>query len=72
MNIKDCAILQKCADEAIVHRDKVAVTLAEEYFNTGSVTKETQNAYHEARLGVESTQRDLEYCMGLELASIED
>ena len=72
MNINDCAILKKCADDAIAHKNEVAVTLAEEYFNNGLVSKATLNAYHEARLGVESTQRDLEYCMGLELASIED
>ena len=72
MNIKDCSILQKCADDAIAYRNEMAVALAEEYFSTGKVSNKTLASYNEARLGVESTQKDHDYCMGLELASIEE
>ncbi len=70
MTLTDCSILQKCYDEAVKKIQDAAIAVADEYACTGQVTKDTLNAYKISKLGVESTGRDLEYCLNLEIQEI--
>lgn len=72
MNLNDACILQKCHDDAVTEMEHAAVAVAEEYYSAGKVEKATLARYNEARMGVESTRKDLEYCIGLELAAIDE
>ena len=72
MTMNDLDALNRAHDGACKELNRCAVAIAESVLEKRSVTKSDLKAYEIAKLGVESTRRDLEYCMGLALAEILD
>lgn len=71
MTMKDMDALNRAHDMAVKHMGDMAVVIAEQVNEGKTPTEQMLKDYRVARLGVESTRRDLEYCMGLEIAQIE-
>ena len=67
MTMKDIDALNRAHDSAVQEMNRCAVVIAESVLEKRSTTKADVNAYKVARLGVESTRRDLENCMTIEL-----
>lgn len=72
MTRKDMDILNRAHEEAIRKMHAAAVAIAEDIADGEQPSKEMVNEYKWCRLGVESTRRDLEYALSLELAYIMD
>lgn len=70
MTMKDLAALNKAHDLAIEEMNRCGVVIAEAVLEKKSPTSEDIKAYQVARLGVESTRRDLENCLSMELSEI--
>lgn len=67
MTMKDIDALNRAHDSAVQEMNRCAVTIAESVLEKKSTTAKDVNAYKVARLGVESTRRDLENCISNEL-----
>ena len=63
MERKDLDILIECNKEAIGKRNAIAVNIADDLCAGRVITDAILREYRFARLGVESTARDLENCM---------
>lgn len=63
MERKDLDILIECNEEAIGKRNAIAVKIADALCAGAVITDKMLREYRFARLGVESTARDLENCM---------
>ena len=72
MTQKDLDILNRCHSDAIKAMQDAAVAIAEAVADGETPSKEMVNEYKWSRLGVESTRRDLENCLAIELAEIMD
>ena len=72
MTSKDLDIMNRCHEGAIRRMQAAAVAIAEAVAEGETPSKEMVSEYKLSRLGVESTRRDLEYCLALELAEIMD
>ena len=70
MTTHDLDILNKCHDEAVKELASAAQDMAEKICERKWPTQEEVDRYKKARLGVQATARDLEYCMNLELAEL--
>ena len=70
--LHDMELLQRAHDDAVAEANSAAVAIAELVAEGHRPGNEDIDRYRVARLGVESTRRDLEYCMGLALAEILD
>ena len=68
--LHDMEILQRAYDDAVAEANSAAVAIAEIVADGHRPEKDDIDRYRVARLGVESTRRDLEYCLQIELASI--
>lgn len=60
---RDIDILIECNDDAIKERDALAVQIADCVMYERPIGEELIKKYNVAKLGVESTARDLENCM---------
>lgn len=60
---RDIDILIDCNDDAIKERDALAVQIADCVMYERPIGEELIKKYNVAKLGVESTARDLENCM---------
>ena len=72
MTREDMDKLNRAHEEAIRKMHAAAVAIAEDIADGEQPSKEMVNEYKWCRLGVESTRRDLEYALSLELAYIMD
>lgn len=72
MTKRDLDILNKAYEDALKKMNSAAVAIAEDVADGEQPSKEMINEYKWCRLGVESTRRDLEYCISLEIAEIMD
>lgn len=72
MTMTDLDALNRAHDGAVKEMTRCATAIAEAVAEGETPTEADVNAYKVARLGVESTRRDLEYCMSLALAEIFD
>lgn len=70
MTMKDMAALNRAHDLAIEEMNRCAVVIAESVLEKKSTTSADIKAYQVARLGVESTRRDLENCLSMELSEL--
>jgi hypothetical protein len=60
---RDIDILIECHDEALAKRNAIAVDIADRILYERPIGDKLLREYNFARLGVESTARDLENCM---------
>lgn len=72
MTKRDMDILNAAHEKAIKAMNAAAVAIAEDIADGETPSKEMVSEYKWCRLGVESTRRDLEYALSLELAYIMD
>ena len=72
MTKRDMDILNRAHEEALRKMNAAAVAIAEDIAEGEQPSKESISEYKWCRLGVESTRRDLEYALSLELAYIMD
>lgn len=72
MTKRDMDILNRAHEEALRKMNAAAVAIAEDIADGEQPSKEAVSEYKWCRLGVESTRRDLEYALSLELAYIMD
>lgn len=72
MTMTDLDALNRAHDGAVREMTRCATAIAEAVADGETPTEADVNAYKAARLGVESTRRDLEYCMSLALAEVYD
>lgn len=72
MTKRDMDILNRAHEAALRKMNAAAVAIAEDIADGETPSKEAVSEYKCCRLGVESTRRDLEYCLALELAEIMD
>lgn len=70
MSRKDLEILDRCHEEALKEMGRTAVAIADSFSNGEVPPKQMLDDYRKAKLAVESTRRDIEYCITLELAEI--
>ena len=70
--LHDMEILQRAYDDAVAEANSAAVAIAEIVADGHRPEKADLDRYRIARLGVESTRRDLEYCMSLALSEVMD
>ena len=63
INKRDIDILIDCHDDAIKKRDALAVQIADRVMYERPSGEDLIKKYNVAKLGVESTARDLENCM---------
>ena len=70
MTKHDLDILNRCHDDAVKEMASASAAIAEKICERKWPTKEEIDRYKKARLGVQATVRDLEYCMNLELAEL--
>jgi len=62
-NKRDIDILIDCHDDAVKKRDALAVQIADCVMYERPIGEDLIKKYNMAKLGVESTARDLENCM---------
>jgi hypothetical protein len=62
-NKRDIDILIDCVDDAVKERDALAVQIADCVMYERPIGEDLIKKYNVAKLGVESTARDLENCM---------
>lgn len=70
MTMKDYSELEREHSAAVAEATSAATAIAELVAAGEQVTDQDLARYRTARLGVESTSRDLDYCMKLELSEI--
>ena len=70
MTKHDLDILNRCHDDAVKEMASASAAIAEKICERKWPTQEEIDRYRKARLGVQATARDLEYCMSLELAEL--
>lgn len=70
MTMKDLEILNKCYEEASKEMAAASAAIAEKVCDRMWPTKDEIDRYRKARISAESTRRDLEYCIHLELAEL--
>lgn len=70
MTMKDYSELEREHSAAVDEATSAATAIAELVAAGEQVTDQDLARYRTARLGVESTSRDLDYCMKLELSEI--
>lgn len=70
MNMKDYSVLEREHSAAVDEATSAATAIAELVAAGKPVEESDVNRYRAAKLGVESTSRDLDYCMKLELSEI--
>lgn len=70
MTMKDLDALNRAHDWAVKELGSASIAIAETVSEGGMPTEDMLKAYSVAKLGVESTRRDLEHCLQLELAEI--
>ena len=64
--LHDMELLQRAHDDAVAEANSSAVAIAELVAEGHRPGNEDIDRYRVARLGVESTRRDLEYCLQIE------
>lgn len=70
MTLNDMRILERAYEDAL-HEMFVAATAIADCVSDGQhVPEELLRRYWAAKLGVESTRRDVEYCLSLEISEI--
>ena len=72
MTRHDLDILNRCHEDAIKRMQAAAVAIAEAVAEGETPSKAMVNEYKWSRLGVESTRKDLETCLAIELSEIMD
>lgn len=72
MTMTDLDALNRAHDGAVKEMNRCAVAIAEAVADGREPADADIKAYKVSKLGVESTRRDLEYCMGLALAEVMD
>ena len=70
MTMTDLDHLNRAHEVAVKEMNRCAVAIAEAVADGRKPTMEEVDAYRVSKLGVESTSRDLEYCMSLALAEV--
>jgi len=70
MTKHDLDILNRCHDEALKEMASASAAIAESICDKKWPAQEEINRYRVAKLGVQSTARDLEYCITLELREL--
>lgn len=70
MTAQDLDILNKCHDEALKEMASAAQAMAEKICERKWPAADEIERYRKARLRVQATARDLEYCMALELREL--
>lgn len=70
MTSKDLDIMNRCHEGAIRRMQAAAVAIAEAFAEGQTPSKEMVSEYKWSRLGVESTRKDLETCLAIELDEI--
>lgn len=70
MTMKDMDMLNRAHDQALRNMGDAAVIIAEAALAGKTPTEQMVKDYRIARLGVESTRRDLEYCLQIDLQEI--
>lgn len=68
----DLDILNRCHDDALKEMASASAAIAEKICEKKWPTQEEIDKYRKARIGVEATRRDLEYCIGMELSELLD
>lgn len=72
MTMNDIDALNRAHDGAVKEMTRCATAIAEAVAEGETPTEAEIKAYKVSKLGVESTRRDLEYCMSLALAEVMD
>lgn len=72
MTMTDLDALNRAHDGAVKEMNRCAVAIAEAVADGREPADADIKAYRVSKLGVESTRRDLEYCMSLALSEIYD
>lgn len=72
MTMTDLDALNRAHDGAVKEMNRCAVAIAEAVADGRKPTREEVDAYRVSKLGVESTSRDLEYCMSIALSEVLD
>lgn len=72
MTMKDMDALNRAHDAAVRNMGNAAVIIAETVSEGRVPTEGMLRDYHFAKLGVQSTRRDLENCVSIELCEILD
>lgn len=70
MSLNDMRILERAYEDALRELSCSATAIADLVSDGQPVPEELLRRYWEAKLGVESTRRDLEYCLSLEISEI--
>lgn len=70
MTKHDLDLLNRCHDDAVKEALSAATAIADAVCDHRKPTDDEVKRYKVARLGVESTRRDLEYCISLEFAEL--
>ena len=70
MTMQDMKTLERCHSDAVKKMGDAATAIAECVIDGHRPTAEMVDEYRVAKLGVESTRRDLEYCLQLEIQEL--
>lgn len=72
MTMTDLDALNRAHDGAVKEMNRCAVAIAEAVADGREPADADIKAYKVSKLGVESTSRDLEYCMSIALSEVMD
>lgn len=72
MTLNDMRILERSYEDALHEMFVVATAIADCVAYGRNIPLNLLKRYRVAKLGVESTRRDLEYCLSLEISEIMD
>lgn len=72
MTLNDMQLLERAYEDALHEMFVAATAIADLVSNGQPVPEELLRRYWAAKLGVESTRRDVEYCLSLEISEIMD
>ncbi len=70
MTMNDMRILERAYEDALRELSCSATAIADLVSDGQPVPEELLRRYWAAKLGVESTRRDVEYCLSLEISEI--
>lgn len=70
MTMNDMRMLERAYEDALRELSCSATAIADLVSDGQHVPEELLRRYWAAKLGVESTRRDLEYCLSLEISEI--
>jgi hypothetical protein len=70
MTLNDMRILERAYEDALRELSCSATAIADLVSDGQPVPEELLRRYWAAKLGVESTRRDVEYCLSLEISEI--